>query len=112
MPAIKEDDLVVLWGGGIWNWLDPITVIKAMWEITRHRKDIKLVFSGIKHPDPKLPEMKKCIDAINLSKELDLYGKFVFFNEWTPYEIRQNFLLESNAGAFNSPGKDRDRVCL
>ena len=98
MPAIREDDLVALWGGGIWNWLDPITVIKAMWEITRNRKDIKLVFSGIKHPDPKLPEMKKCIDAINLSKELDLYDKFVFFNEWTPYEIRQNFLLESNAG--------------
>src|SRR4030043_55994 len=98
MPAIKEDDLVALWGGGIWNWLDPITVIKAMWEITRNRKDIKLVFSGIKHPDPKLPEMKKSIDAINLSKELDLYNKFVFFNEWTPYEIRQNFLLESNAG--------------
>ena len=98
MPAIREDDLVALWGGGIWNWLDPITVIKAMWEITRNRKDIKLVFSGIKHPDPKLPEMKKSIDAINLSKELDLYDKFVFFNEWTPYEIRQNFLLESNAG--------------
>jgi glycosyltransferase involved in cell wall biosynthesis len=98
MPAIREDDLIVLWGGGIWNWLDPITVIKAIWEITRNRKDIKLVFSGIKHPDPKLPEMKKCIDAINLSKELDLYDKFVFFNEWTPYEIRQNFLLESNAG--------------
>ncbi|MBU4293223.1 MAG: glycosyltransferase family 4 protein [Actinobacteria bacterium] len=98
MPAIREDDLIVLWGGGVWNWLDPITVIKAIWEITRNRKDIKLVFSGIKHPDPKLPEMKKCIDAINLSKELDLYDKFVFFNEWTPYEIRQNFLLESNAG--------------
>jgi len=98
MPSIKEDDMIVLWGGGIWNWLDPITVIKAIWEITRNRKDIKLVFSGIKHPDPKLPEMKKCIDAINLSKELDIYDKFVFFNEWTPYEIRQNFLLESNAG--------------
>jgi glycosyltransferase involved in cell wall biosynthesis len=98
MPGIKEEDLIALWGGGIWNWLDPITVIKAIWEITRNRKDIKLVFSGIKHPDPKLPEMKKCIDAINLSKELELYDRFVFFNEWAPYEMRQNFLLESNVG--------------
>ncbi|MBM3711959.1 MAG: glycosyltransferase family 4 protein [Actinobacteria bacterium] len=98
IPALKEDDMVALWGGGIWNWLDPISVIKAMWEITRNRKDIKLVFVGIKHPDPKLPEMRKCMDAINLSKELDLYDKFVFFNEWVPYEMRQNFLLESGAG--------------
>ena len=98
LPGLREDDMVALWGGGIWNWLDPITVIKAIWEITRNRRDIKLVFAGIKHPDPKLPEMRKCIDAINLSKELDLYDKFVFFNEWVPYEIRQNFLLESGVG--------------
>jgi glycosyltransferase involved in cell wall biosynthesis len=98
IPSLREEDMVALWGGGIWNWLDPITVIKAIWEITRNRKDIKLIFVGIKHPDPKLPEMRKCIDAINLSKELDLYDKFVFFNEWVPYEMRQNFLLESGAG--------------
>lgn len=98
IPGLKEDDMVILWGGGIWNWLDPITVVKAVWEIARSRKDIKLVFLGIKHPDSKLPEMRKCIDAINLSKELDLFDKFVFFNEWVPYEMRQNFLLESSAG--------------
>lgn len=98
IPALREDDMVVLWGGGIWNWLDPISVVKAVWEITRNRKDIKLVFLGIKHPDPKLPEMKKCRDAINLSKELDLYDKFIFYNEWVPYEMRQNFLIESSAG--------------
>lgn len=98
IPEIREEDKLVLWGGGIWNWLDPITAIKAIWEITRSRKDIKLVFMGIKHPDPKLPEMKKCIEAINLAKELDLYGKSVFFNEWTPYNLRQTFLLDSDAG--------------
>jgi len=98
IPAIKEDDKIALWGGGIWNWLDPITAIKALWEIARNRKDIKMIFIGIKHPDPKLPEMKKCIDAIKLSKELDLFEKYVFFKEWTPYDIRQNFLLESSIG--------------
>jgi len=97
-PKIKAEDKIVLWGGGIWNWLDPLTAIKAIWEISRHRDDVKLVFIGIKHPDPKLPEMQKCIEAINLSKELDLLDKFVFFNEWTPYELRQNFLLESDVG--------------
>ena len=97
-PKIKSEDKIVLWGGGIWNWLDPLTAIKAVWELSRHRTDIKLVFIGIKHPDPKLPEMQKCIEAINLSKELDLLDEYVFFNEWTPYELRQNFLLESDLG--------------
>ena len=98
IPDIKEEDIIILWGGGIWNWLDPITAIKALWEITRSRKDIKLVFMGIKHPDPKLPEMKKCIEAIRLSRELDLYGKNVFFNEWTPYKSRQALLMRSDVG--------------
>ena len=97
-PKIKPEDKIVLWGGGIWNWLDPLTAIKAMWEIVRHRSDVKMVFIGIKHPDPKLPEMQKCIEAINLSKELDLLDEYVFFNEWTPYDLRQNFLLESDIG--------------
>jgi len=92
-PKINTEDKIILWGGGIWNWLDPLTAIKAVWEIVRHRSDVKLVFIGIKHPDPKLPEMQKCIEAINLSKELDLLDEYVFFNEWTPYELRQNFLL-------------------
>lgn len=98
IPSLREDDKIALWGGGIWNWLDPITPIKAMWEITRSRNDLKLIFIGVKHPDPKLPEMRKCIDAIKLSKELDLYEKYVFFNEWTPYKKRQDFLLESSLG--------------
>lgn len=98
IPNIREDDKILLWGGGIWNWLDPITAVKALWEIGRNRNDLKLLFMGIKHPDPKLPEMKKCLDAIKLSKELDLYNKNVFFNEWTPYDMRQTLLLESDAG--------------
>ncbi len=98
IPGIKEGNRVILWGGGIWNWLDPITTVKALWEITRSREDIKLVFMGIKHPDPKLPEMRKCVEAIKLARELDLYNKNVFFNEWTPYNIRQTFLLDSDAG--------------
>ena len=98
MPNIKQEDRIILWGGGIWNWLDPVTAIKALWEITRGRKDIKLVFMGIKHPDPKLPEMKKCMEAIKLARELDLYDKDVFFNEWAPYDLRQTFLLDSDAG--------------
>jgi glycosyltransferase involved in cell wall biosynthesis len=98
IPNIREGDKILLWGGGIWNWLDPMTTIKALWETARDRDDLKLLFMGIKHPDPKLPEMKKCLDAIKLSRELGLYNDKVFFNEWTPYDMRQTLLLEADAG--------------
>ena len=100
---IGSNDKVVLWGGGIWNWLDPITPIKAMGEICRKRKDINLIFLGVEHPDPRLPQMKKVSEAIDLSKKMGLYNKNVFFNKWVDYEDRQNFLLESDIGISAHP---------
>ena len=41
---IKPTDAVVYWGGGIWNWFDPIVVIKAIEDIRKDREDIKLFF--------------------------------------------------------------------
>lgn len=97
--TVKKKDKVILWGGGIYNWFDPITLIKAINNIAEQRDDIKLFFMGLDHPNPDVPEMKMCLDAIQLSKELDLYDKYVIFNfSWVPYEERQNYLLESDIG--------------
>jgi len=29
-PGIGDDDQVILWGGGVWEWFDPLTAIRAM----------------------------------------------------------------------------------
>jgi glycosyltransferase involved in cell wall biosynthesis len=98
--GIKEDAYVILWGGGVWNWFDPLTLIKAIGELSKVREDVYLVFMGLKPPNPHVPEMKMSIDAVNLAKELDLYEKKIFFNfGWTSYEERQSYLLESTIGA-------------
>jgi glycosyltransferase involved in cell wall biosynthesis len=97
-PGILSNDKVILWGGGIWNWLDPLTAIKAMEIISRKRVDIKLYFMGIKHPNPSIVQMKMVNDAIELSNSLALTGKSVFFNEWVDYDDRHNYLLESDIG--------------
>ena len=96
--TISQDDKVILWGGGIWDWFDPCTLIKAMANIAAHRDDVKLFFMGIKHPNPLIPPMQATRQAIQLSKDLGLYDKFVFFNEWVPYEERQSYLLEADVG--------------
>jgi glycosyltransferase involved in cell wall biosynthesis len=103
LENINLHDKVVLWGGGMWNWLDPITPIKAMVEICKRRKDINLVFLGVEHPDPRLPHMKKASEAVDLSKKMGLYNKNIFFNKWVSYEDRQNFLLESDIGISAHP---------
>lgn len=97
--GLKDTDKMLLWGGGIWNWFDPLTAIRAIKIISQTRADVKLVFMGVKPPDPDLAEMEMSTRAFALAKELDLIDRFVFFNqEWIPYEERQAILLEATLG--------------
>ena len=95
---LKQSDFVVLWGGGIWDWFDPLSVIRAVNTI-KDKIPIKLVFMGIDHPNPGIPRMPMVEKSIELSNRLGLTNKNVFFNEgWVPYKQRQNFLLDANVG--------------
>ena len=100
MPGIGVDDTVLIWGGGIWDWLDPLTVIRAMAEVRAARPDVKLFFLGHQHPNPAdVPVMPMYDRAVALAKELGLYGETVFFNDrWVPYEERGSYLLEADLG--------------
>lgn len=93
---IKADDKVILWLGGIWDWLDSITLIKAMKIICQKRNDIKLIFLGIKHPARPMMEMAR--NAVELSKKLGFYDRYVFFEEGISYDERTNCLMEANIG--------------
>jgi hypothetical protein len=35
MPGIEQGDDVILWGGGVYNWLDPLTLIEAVDRLRR-----------------------------------------------------------------------------
>lgn len=97
--GLAKEDIILLWGGGIWNWFDPLTLIRAVALLSGRRTDIKLVFMGIKHPNDQVPEMRMAQEAVELAKSLGLLGKQIFFNfDWTPYEARQAFLNEADIG--------------
>ncbi|MBU1627780.1 hypothetical protein KKB18_10465, partial [bacterium] len=104
-PGIGEDDKVILWGGGVWNWFDPLTLVKAMKMIVEERDDIKLFFMGTKRPDapPDIADeashfRKMEMDAKKFCEEEKLIPRFVFFNDWVPFFDRENYLLESDIG--------------
>lgn len=97
--GFSSSDRVLLWGGGIWNWFDPLSLIQAMDLIGKERSDVKLVFMGVIPPDPALPKTAMATRAIELAEELGLLNRSVFFNqEWVPYEERQDFLLDADIG--------------
>jgi len=99
VPGISPDDKVLLWGGGIYNWFDPLTLLHAVDRLRRRRPDVRLFFLGLKHPNPDIPEMRMAVAARELSDRLGLTGTHAFFNEgWVEYDDRQNYLLDADIG--------------
>jgi len=104
VDGIGKDDFIIIWGGGIYDWFDPVTLVKAMDKVKKKRDDIKLFFMGIKHPNPEVKESDMAGKTIELAKKLELYDKTIFFNfGWVDYEERQNYLLESDIGIITHP---------
>ena len=98
-PGIGQDDAVVLWGGGVYDWLDPLTAIRAVDRVRANHPAVRLFFLGVRHPNPYAKESRTLRAARTLAGGLGLTGSHVFFNEtWVPYERRADFLLEADVG--------------
>lgn len=96
-PGIGPTDKIVLWGGGLWKWLDPTTAIRAMAQVSRVREDVKLIFPGTRHPNPAVSGISTHTGAARaLAEELGLADKTVLFGDWVPYQDWQAVLLESD----------------
>ena len=99
VPGIGPDDEVILWGGGIYNWLDPVTLVRAVDRLRARRPTVRLYFLGLRHPNPEVLEMRMAVETRALSDRLGLTGTHVFFNEgWVAYDDRHNYLLEADVG--------------
>ncbi|WP_116102967.1 glycosyltransferase [Amycolatopsis thermalba] len=97
--GIDGSDRVVLWAGGVYSWFDPLTLVHAIDRLRQRRPDVKLVFLGMKHPNPEVAEMDIGARTIHLADRLGLTDKHVYFNEqWVPFGERQNWLLDANCG--------------
>jgi glycosyltransferase involved in cell wall biosynthesis len=98
-PGIGTGDSVILWGGGIWEWLDPLTLLRAVRQVVDRRPGVRLVFPGTRHPNQIVPDMPMQQRALDLARELDLLDRYAFFGDWVPYADWPNYLLEADVGA-------------
>jgi glycosyltransferase involved in cell wall biosynthesis len=99
VPGIGPDDRLLVWGGGLWNWLDPQLVIRAVARLAERRDDVRLYFLGSADPNPLRERPRAVDDAIGLARELGVLDRAVFFNPgWVPWAERAEYLLEADVG--------------
>ncbi|WP_204946689.1 glycosyltransferase family 4 protein [Microbacterium laevaniformans] len=99
IPGIGPDDKVLLWGGGIYDWFDTDTLLRAMAKVTKTHPNARLFFLGVAHPNPGVPMMKAQARTFELADSLGLTDRVVFFNrEWVAFDDRHNYLLDADAG--------------
>jgi glycosyltransferase involved in cell wall biosynthesis len=103
VDGIGVDDEILLWGGGIYNWFDPKTLIRAVDSLRTSRPNLRLVFMGVQHPNPVVKTMRAAAEAWELSNELELTDVHVFFSDsfssgWIPYADRGRYLAEATIG--------------
>jgi glycosyltransferase involved in cell wall biosynthesis len=81
----RAGERVLLWAGGISDWLDPLTPIRAVEQL--HRDDVKLVFLA-RGPDTDAARRAATHES----------DRVVFLDGWVPYEERASYLLEADLG--------------
>jgi len=105
LPGIGPETPLLLWTGGLWDWMDPATLIRAMPAVLAEVPDARLVFLAGRHPGAAA-EMRAPAAARALAAELGLLGGAVqFYDEWVPYARRADFLLDADLlASLHRPG--------
>lgn len=86
----KPQDNVVIWGGGVWEWLDPATAIDAIQQLNREGTRAKLLFLGRSRPNQNLIDRRR---DDRFEELLARGGAHVSANDqWVPYRERLSWL--------------------
>lgn len=88
-------DNVVVWGGGVWEWLDPKTAIEAVVKLNRDGLRCRLLFLGRSRPNQEVVERRR---EDRFSQLLTSGAPYVDANEgWVPYRERLSWLRGGKA---------------
>jgi glycosyltransferase involved in cell wall biosynthesis len=102
-PQVGEGTRMVLWGGGIWNWLDPLTLVHAWPTVLAAHPEARLVFLGTRHPNPDMERHEMVEKTIALAEQIGEKDKTIIFIEWVAYKARESLLLEADVGVALHP---------
>ncbi len=95
--AIPAADPVIVWGGGVYDWLDPVVAVRAVPLLLDRWPNLHLVFLGVRNPHPDLPEPVALASLRLVVAELGLGGTHVHLNDgWVPFDERGSWLLDAD----------------
>jgi hypothetical protein len=99
LPGVRDTDRLLYWGGGLWQWFDPFTLLEALARIVEQRNDVKVFFAAGRHFNAAtVPDMPIYVQVVERARGLNLLDRYVFFGDWIPYAERANYLLEADLG--------------
>lgn len=88
----------LIWGGGLWNWFDPFTVVKALQHLKERNLRIQALFpGGTVHPG----HQSRMHNQNELQKRVEEYGlqdRVFFSSEHIPYRDFLNLASRCLAG--------------
>ena len=107
-PLVPSDALVALWAGGVWNWFDPMTVIRGLRIARETEPRLHLVFLAGGHPSVAFAGQDAAAAALASHEVTELVdsGAVVFADSWVPHARRWEYLRDSDLGVcahFDSP---------
>jgi glycosyltransferase involved in cell wall biosynthesis len=86
----KPQDELLIWGGGVWEWLDPATAIDAVLQLNREGVRCRMLFLGRTRPNRDLIDRRR---DDRFSRLLERGAGLVSANdEWVPYRERLSWL--------------------
>jgi glycosyltransferase involved in cell wall biosynthesis len=95
--GITDDDFVMIWAGGIWDWFDALTPIRAVAALAQQDPRIKLVFYGTVHPNSTIGKPPAVDRAESLAESLGVLGtSVIFLHDWVPADERADYLLDAD----------------
>lgn len=95
---VPADAVVALWAGGVWNWFDPMTVVRGLALAREREPRLHLVFLAARHPSASFTGQAaaaRALESDEVQREVAA-GTVVFAGDWIPYDRRWDYLRDAD----------------
>ncbi len=96
VPGIGADDPLILFGG-IYDWYDPMLLIRALPALIERFPALRVVFCA--NPNPESTPQGVYAEVLQACRERGWTDRHVFFVPWVGYERRAGLYLEPDVAA-------------
>jgi glycosyltransferase involved in cell wall biosynthesis len=101
--ASEPGRLHLVWPGGLWDWLDPLTLVEAISRAREAGANVTAELWGARSPDPLVPASRGAASVTQRAKELGLEDAIEVVS-WVPHSERLARLARADAAVTLDPG--------